>query len=248
MTRPLIEPYYADDSVTLYHGDCREILPHLGPVDCVVADPPYVETAHEWDRWPAGWPELVAEVTRSMWCFGSMRMFLDRAPEFRSWKFSQDIVWEKHNGSGFAADRFKRVHEHVTHWYLGPWATIHHDTPTTADATARQVRRKARPAHMGYVEASSYSSDDGGPRLMRSVIPVRSMHGKALKSTQKPVGILVPPIRYACPPGGTVLDPFAGSGSTAEAARLIGRKSILIEVCEADCELIVQRMSQGVLA
>ena len=34
-------PYYQDDFVTLYHGDCREILPTLGRVDAVVTDPPY---------------------------------------------------------------------------------------------------------------------------------------------------------------------------------------------------------------
>ncbi len=244
-------PYYADDQITLWHGDMRDVLPRLQgtlQVDAIITDPPYEETAHQWDRWVDGWPQLAATITRSLWCFGSMRMFLQHHAEFAGWQMSQDIVWEKHNGSGFHADRFKRVHEHAVHWYLGPWSGVHHDTPVTMDATARQVRRKARPAHMGNVEDSTYTSDDGGPRLMRSVIAVRSMHGMALKSTQKPVGILDPLIRYACPPGGLVLDPFAGSGSTAEAARLTGRRAVLVEGAEADCELIARRMSQGVLA
>ena len=34
-------PYYQDSAVTIYHGDCREIVPTLGPVDAVVTDPPY---------------------------------------------------------------------------------------------------------------------------------------------------------------------------------------------------------------
>ena len=37
----LPEPYYQDNAVTIYHGDCREILPHLPKVDAVVTDPPY---------------------------------------------------------------------------------------------------------------------------------------------------------------------------------------------------------------
>lgn len=49
-------PYYADEQVTLYLGDCREVLPALGvTADCIVADPPYGETSLAWDRWPDGW-------------------------------------------------------------------------------------------------------------------------------------------------------------------------------------------------
>lgn len=232
-------PYYADDSVTLHLGDCREVVPALEmTADLILADPPYGETALGWDAWPTGWLKAVYPAARSLWCFGSMRMFGFSWDEFygTGWVLSQDIVWEKHNGSGFAADRFKRVHEHAVHWYRGLWSEIYHEVPTTPDAVARQARSKGRPAHMGERTANTFQSEDGGPRLMRSVIPMRSMHGRAIHPTEKPVGILDPLIRYACPPGGTVLDPFAGSGSTAEAARLTGRKAI------------ARRMSQGVLA
>lgn len=241
-------PYYVDDSVTLYQGDMRQVLPVLEvAADCVVTDPPYGETELAWDRWPDGWPDALLEAARSMWCFGSMRMFLERALQFGAWKLSQDIVWEKHNGSGFMADRFKRVHEHALHWYRGRWDDVHHATPTTLDATARQVRRKRGPVHMGRIEDSSYVSEDGGPRLMRSVLEVRSMHGSAVHPTEKPTGILLPLIEYACPPGGLILDPFAGSGSTAVAARLTGRRAVLIEADERYCEVIARSLAQGVL-
>ena len=36
-----MKPYYDEDGITIYHGDCREVLPTLGPVDAVVTDPPY---------------------------------------------------------------------------------------------------------------------------------------------------------------------------------------------------------------
>lgn len=245
MTGPT--PYWEDQDagLALYLGDMREILPALGlQADLVVADPPYAETSLAWDRWPDGWPQLTASVASSMWCFGSMRMFLDRAPEFAGWKLSQDIVWEKHNGSGFHADRFKRVHETATHWYRGDWRDAHHDTPTTQDAVARTVRSKGRPAHMGERRRSLYVSEDGGSRLMRSVVRVRSMHGRAIHPTQKPSGILQPLIEYACPPGGLIVDPFAGSGSTLLTARMLGRRAIGIEANEKYCELAVQWLSQ----
>jgi site-specific DNA-methyltransferase (adenine-specific) len=243
-----VRPYYADDSVTLWHGDMREVLPALEvTADCVVTDPPYGETSLSWDRWPDGWPGLLVEAARSMWCFGSMRMFLDRRDDFGGWKLSQDVVWEKHNGSGFAADRFKRVHEFAVHWYRGDWTSIAHNAPTEqVDERRRELRRQALTPHAhGSHGGSGYAYD--GIRLMRSVLRVRSMHGRAEHPTEKPVGILVPLIEYACPPGGLILDPFAGSGSTAVAARLTGRRAVLIEADERYCEVMTRRLAQDVL-
>lgn len=244
-----MKPYYSDDTVQLWHGDALDVLPTLDlKVDCIVTDPPYGETSLDWDVWPTGWPSALTSIASSMWCFGSMRMFLDRRDEFTDWKLSQDAVWEKHNGSNLHADRFLRVHEHALHWYRGPWADVHHVVPTTNDARARVVRKKARPAQWtGATGANVYRSEDGGPRLMRSVLYARSMHGRAINETEKPVTVLEPLISYACPPGGVVLDVFAGSCSTGVAARNIGRRAVLIEKREAQCEAAAKRLSHGVL-
>ena len=251
-------PYWQDETCALYLGDCREILPALDvTADCVVADPPYESTSLAWDRWPDGWLDTAASITRSMWCFLPLRQFAEppyRGIEFHDagWRLSQDIegehaVWEKHNGSSFHAERFKRVHEIATHWYRGAWGDLYHEVPTTPDATARTVRRKQRPPHTGHIEASSYTSEDGGPRLMRSVIRVRSMHGRAIHKTQKPTGLLEPMIDYACPPGGLVVDPFAGSGSTLMTARSIGRRAIGVELHEPHAEQAALWLSQMTL-
>jgi site-specific DNA-methyltransferase (adenine-specific) len=82
---------------------------------------------------------------------------------------------------------------------------------------------------------------------MRSVLQVRSEHGRAVHPTQKPLGILSPLISYSVPPGGLVLDPFMGSGSTLLAARQLGRRAIGIEADEAYCKAAVQRLGQGEL-
>jgi DNA modification methylase len=71
------------------------------------------------------------------------------------------------------------------------------------------------------------------------------MHGRALHPTEKPLGILSPLIAYSCPPGGTVLDLFAGSGSTLEAARCAGRRAIGFEVNEQYCDVIARRLASG---
>jgi site-specific DNA-methyltransferase (adenine-specific) len=238
-------PYWEDpdSGLQLYLGDMREILPALGiQADCIVTDPPYAETSLAWDRWPDGWPQLAATVASSMWCFGSMRMFLDRSGEFVDWKLSQDVVWEKNAGTGFAADRFKRVHEHALHWYRGDWRATHHDVPRqiSHDRNKGTVTRAAI-SHTGAVGRKAWTDD--GTRLMPSVIYGQNMKGRALHPTEKPVGILDPLIRYACPPGGLVLDPFTGSGSALDAARQSGRRAIGIEAHEPYAEAAALRLS-----
>jgi len=100
---------------------------------------------------------------------------------------------------------------------------------------------------MGEIAGNRYQSVEGGPKLMRSVLQVRSEHGRAQHPTQKPLGILTPLIGYSVPQRGLVLDPFMGSGSTLVAAKLQGRRAIGIEICEEYCEIAAQRFAQGVL-
>jgi site-specific DNA-methyltransferase (adenine-specific) len=243
--------YYEDDLVRLYHGKCEDVLPELIAsgewFDAAIVDPPYGETSLLWDRWIPTLPTLLTGVTDSMWCFGSMRMFLEHGADFRLWRMSQDVVWEKHNGSGFHADRFKRVHENAVHWYRGAWADIYHSTPVTNDARRKVVRRKERPVHTGEIADSTYVSTDGGPRLMRSVIQARSMHGRALHPTEKSGAILEPLIEYAVPAGGSLIDPTSGSGSALAIAKARGLRAVGIEADERYCESAAKRLAQDTL-
>jgi site-specific DNA-methyltransferase (adenine-specific) len=241
-----MRPYYESDGIAIFCGDYRDVLPSLSSFDAVVTDPPYGETSLEWDKKISGWMAALAEHTSCLWSFGSLQMFMDLAEknELFGWKRAQEIVWEKHNGSSFHADRFKRVHELAVQFYRGDWADVFKNPLTTADATARAVRRKKRPAHTGHIEASSYLSFDGGPRLMRSVIYSRSCHGYAEHPTQKPLEIIKPLLEYSVRPGGSVLDIFSGSGSTLLAARDLGMQAAGIEIDESNCEIAAKRLSQ----
>jgi site-specific DNA-methyltransferase (adenine-specific) len=246
----MMGPYYEADGITIYHGDCREILPSLALTDVAtaIADPPYAETTLAWDRWPEGWISALPVTVRQLWCFGSMRMLLARQADFAGWSYAQEVVWEKHNGSGFANDRFKRVHEFATHWYRGRWGALTITPQLVNEATKRTIRHKRKPPqHTGAIASVPYRSEDGGPKLQRSVIYARSCHGHALHPTQKPLDIVLPLVRYSTMPGDVVLDPMMGSGTTLEAARLLGRRAIGIEVSERYCEIGAKRLSQQVL-
>lgn len=244
-----MEPYYQDDTVTLHLGDWRELIPADYTADLILTDPPYGETSLTWDRWPTGWPTLAARHSRSMWCFGSMRMFMDQRDEFTPWRLSQDVVWEKHRPSTVATDRFARMHEHALHWYQGGWGGIHHDTPKIAHDGPRRAtaHRTAVAANIRDAIGSATWVDDG-TRWHPTIIRHRTMHRSgAINETEKPVPLLEPLIHYGCPIGGTVLDLFAGSGSTLVAARNLGRLSVGYELREEQAELTARRLSQGIL-
>lgn len=115
-----MSPFYRDEFVTIYCCDYAVAPVDVSVFGAVVTDPPYGETSYKWDRWPHGWPGwLLPRLGRSasLWCFGSLRLFMDRRDEFAGWQLAQDIVWEKNNGSSMACDRFRRVHEMAAHFY-----------------------------------------------------------------------------------------------------------------------------------
>lgn len=253
-----MKPYYADDTTRLFCGDCREVLPALGErFDAAIADPPYKATPLAWDQWPTGWLAAVAEVTNSLWCFGNLRMFGTRWPEFAvpGWKLSHDAVgefeidttvWEKHAGSRPIVDRLAGVHELVAFWYRGRWAGGYHQVPRVPAPpgvnNGRRTKRKGGVGpHLGTYGPSGYVDD--GTRFMRSVIYCRSTNHRAIHPTQKPTDLLIPLIEYAVPSGGVILDPMAGSCSTGIAAKQRGIPSVLIEGDEAMCEKAAIRLA-----
>lgn len=232
----------------ILQGDCVEILSQWrgDKFDCIITDPPYGETSLDWDKCTV-WLYFARQLlkpTGSVWFFTSLKHLLSLNLE--NWNVAQEIVWEKHNGSNFHADRFRRVHEFAVQIYPreSRWSEIYKNAVTTPDATKRTVRRKRRPTHTGHIEAGHYTSEDGGPRLARSVMRVRSCHGYAEHPTQKPLDIVRPLVEYSCPPGGIVLDPFCGSGTTGVVCVETGRHFVGIERNVNYIEIAKRRLSE----
>jgi adenine-specific DNA-methyltransferase len=152
-----VKPYYEHGGITIYHGDCREVLPELPAesVSAVVSDPPYFRVKGEaWDRqWPDAaafliWLGGVADEWRrvlqangSLYCFASPEMG-DRVAEVIRARFHvlNRIRWVKTQGWHQKAER------EILRSFLTPWEEILFAEQVTADAAAM--------AEAGYDEAA----------------------------------------------------------------------------------------------
>lgn len=223
-------------------------MPAHGPYDMVLADPPYGVTSLKWDKRVSGWHTLAARSLKpsgSLWVFGSLRYLLADARRFEEagLRYAQEIVWRKPNGTGVAADRFKRVHELVVQFYRrdARWRDVYNDVQRVPAETFHKTVRMRRANHMqhgGKIAAADYIDD--GTRIMKSVIEAKSVRG-GIHPTQKPVTLLEILIRTSCPPNGIVGDFFAGSGAAGEAAALAGRGYV---GCEIDPEMAAKAQAR----
>jgi len=215
-------PYYSDDFVTLYHGDCTQIAEWLVG-DVLVTDPPYGI------GWPSGSMHAAGKHMRvansvnndedtsirdtalAMWgkkpavVFGSWRQPRPQDTKHR-------LIWHKTESyPGFRTSAFYPSEEEI--YILGSgWV----GKPTPNVFITSELR-------------------SGGAGLV----------AKIGHPTPKPVG-LMERLLLKCPEG-LISDPFAGSGSTLVAARQLLRKSIGVEMEESYCEIIAKRLQQGVL-
>jgi site-specific DNA-methyltransferase (adenine-specific) len=213
-------PYYQDDAVVIYHGDCRDILPLIEPetIDLVLTDPPY-GVAERTDRLSRGRsnayhsldfapvagddqpfdPALVLRYKRVM-LFGANH-FADRLPPSAAW-----VVWDKRDGT----------------------------TPDDNADCELIWSNIPGPARL-------YS------HLWRGMIKASERNQVRVHPTQKPVALMRWIIERWSKPGDLILDPYMGSGPIARACADTGRRYIGIELEERYCEIAAKRMAQTVL-
>lgn len=231
------EPFYSDDVVTLYLGDCRDVLSDLprASVDLIVTDPPYGKNWRSNYRKTQlaqidgddGTLDVAACITtacrvlrdkRHVYVFGPVDL---SAGPFGA---TAPLVWDK--GLTGLGDLSL------------PWGTSHEPITFAVHVAMPSDRVKGR----GGLAA----------RLRRgSVIRVPRASGAAhaddkdAHQTPKPVILLRQLIESSSVWGETVLDPFAGHGPTLVAARLEGRKAVGIEKDEATAEKAAKRLEKA---
>jgi site-specific DNA-methyltransferase (adenine-specific) len=243
-----MKPYYSDDSCTIYHGDCREVLPALYPEpgwgvsECVIADPPWDEP----DLF--GWlNETVAARIESLLVFTDARRIGEPIETFGApdWLF----VWDTMN-TWSQSPRQPVQQTKLCLWYGEHYdrdAELWGDAPPVRDhPTTKQTPLDGRRLTDLYRESLRWLHNPSAGTGSAGTERFNQRQSEPAMRHAKPVGWL------RCLIGNTstgdVIDPFMGSGTTLRAAKDLGRKSIGIEIDERCCEIAVARLAQEVLA
>ena len=245
------EPYYADDSVTLYHGDCREVLSTLTRVDVVITDPPYSAHTHSSVR-----SSKMRANDRGGRYGADTRRVVDLGFEHLDDDLREMCAAEFARLSA----RWVLVFSDVESGHL--WRTSLTGCGLDYVRTGAWVKVGSTPQFSGDRPATAFEAitmahpagrkqwNGGGKHALWSVpiVTDRGRNGARLHPTQKPLALMRELVTLFTNPGEVVLDAFAGSGTTLVAARLEGRRAVGIERNEAHCELIATRLAQGDIA
>jgi site-specific DNA-methyltransferase (adenine-specific) len=235
-------PYFtsSDSRFVLFQGDCRQVLSQLASesVDLIFADPPYflsnggvtcqsgrmvsvdkghwdvskgVEQMHEFNLSWLGACRRVLKPDGSLVVSGTRHVIFSVgfAMQQLGYKMLNEIIWYKVIPPPNLCCRY---FTHATETLI--WA-------------ARDVRSKH------YFDYPAMKAENGGKQMQSlwSIVPPLKAEKRFGKHpTQKPLALLERIVRATCPPGGLVVDPFSGSGTTGIAAARLGRAYIGIEL------------------
>jgi len=228
-------------SCELYLANCVDLLPHIGPVDHCITDPPYEEEAHTKGRRLLGKQrngnrtveygaldfEPIAENLRKTFasqvkviCSGWVLAFC-QAEAIGEWravlteagcKWKRAMIWTKPDGAPqFTGDRPGMGYESIA----AAWA------------------------------GEGRSSWNGGGRHGVFVHAQRDDNLPKQHMTQKPIRLMLELVNLFTDPGETVLDPFMGSGTTLVACSKLGRRGIGVEISEQYFDIAVKRVRDG---
>ena len=241
----VMEPYYEDGAVTIYHGDCLEVLlKEEFSIATTVTDPPFSSGARtdagksirpgamlrgaKWDDdWfshdnmaTVGFLFLMRLLGRRLFdvtaISGSAHVFIDWRQYPNLYGAMESAGWVTKN----------LVVWDKEHFGMGSNYRNQHELILYAEKT----------------NSGSEFQDNGVGNVLRSKRPGSEWH-----PTEKPIDLLQRLITASTTPESVVLDPFMGSGSTLVAAKSVGRRATGIEIDERYCEIAAERCSQGVL-
>lgn len=266
-----MKPYYSDDAVTIYHGDCREVWPVADQsVACIITSPPY-NVGLDYETHDDVMPWVHYERLARSVCHEAHRSLIDGG---RMWVNVTPVVpvapieAGDHSGRG-VNPRVSLIGLWTTAIEakgLGIWDYIAWASPRGPSCAWGSWESPSGPnmrgewetiiaAHRGPwarphpAEFKGWKDKDGGWIELTTNVWKMQPQARSDDGHPAPFPEVLPRrcIRLSAFPGEVVLDPFMGSGTTLRAAKNLGRKAIGIEASERYCELAAKRMGQEVL-
>lgn len=249
-----LRPYYEDAAVTLYHGDCRAILPQIEAVDHVITDPPYARDVYvralgnntkKGSKTPDRLYKGVGMAKLAAGDIGHIDEMLDAvASEFgrlaRRWVVvysDAETTWRWRAALESGGLRYIRT---------GCWAKpdampqMSGDRPGVGFEPCTIAHAQLRRVH-------NMRWNGGG----RSALWIHNTaKGKGRPEGHpcpKPEPLMRDMVLDFADAGELILDPFAGSGTTGVAAKRLGRKAVLVEVSEEYAEIAAKRLAETVI-
>ena len=255
-----MKPYYEHEGITIYHGDCRDILPNLEPADVVFTSPPYLNQ-RDYELvcfcWDDVVPVALSMVPKTAQVFvnlglvhrdGEVITYWDNlicAMHKSGFRLFSWYVWDQGDGlPGNWNGRLAPSHEWVFHF---------NTKPVQPNKIYQTNKRKA--SGTGFRGANGLTKGLSSPdkcgqeyKIGDSVIRVyREVKRDIEHPARFPLGLPVKIIESYSVSCETILDPFMGSGTTLRACKDLGRRGIGIEIEEKYCEIAAERLRQNVL-
>ena len=245
-------------SVLLYNEDALSGIGRVADasVDLVIADPPYglgKDYGNDSDRldareyldWSRRWIDAVVPKLKPS---GSLYVFLtwQHSPEVFSYfktrlAMVNEIIWDRRVPSmGGSTRKFSSVHDNIGLFVKS--RDYHFDLDAVRipyDAETKKARTRSIFVGKRWLEVGY------NPKDVWSVSRLHRQHAEREDHpTQKPLEIVERMVRASCPAGGTVLDPFMGSGTSAVAALRHGRRFIGYELNPDYFAIVKQRLAR----
>ncbi len=244
---------------TVICGDAFQVLKLIPPgtIDLLFADPPYnltkefagkrfkLQSSDDYETWLAGWLRLCVPLlkpTASVYICGDWRSgsAIERAGS-RLFKLRNRITWEREKGRG-AKENWKNASEDIWFFTVSDDFTFNLDAVKQRRRVLAPYRENGEPKDWDETENGNYRDTHPSNLWTDITVPFWSMPENTDHPTQKPEKLLAKVILASTDPADLILDPFAGTGTTAVAAKKLGRNFTTIESDEHYCLLAAKRL------
>ena len=244
-----ITPYYQNNLITLYKGDCLEIMPELNiKFDACITDLPYGTTQNKWDQiipFEDMWKELDRLIKENgVICLFGQDKFSAKLMLSNEKNHKYNLIWKKgERTSGFLNVKRMPLRNHEDILVFYKVQPTYNPQMTKGNMSHSKGKLNKKQQNNCYGQFEDVQTNFSEYKYPKSILNFDRPH-PPIHPTQKPVSLLEYLIKTYTNENDIVLDFTAGSGTTGVACMNLNRKCILIEKDEKYCEIIVNRLKE----